>query len=216
MTEYIYLLQTREFINKDEKIYKIGRTCKDNLTRFNQYPKGSKLLFQVICEESKEREKELLIKFREKYIEKKEIGNEYFEGNYNEMIKDIFECIEKEYIQLKKEKDKKERMECYSCGGSGTSYWSDDCYGSCFECCCINCGEFNEECQCKCCEKCETSYMKDEEHKCYLCEKCGKYEKYESRLKEHCKECCNCGKITYTGFLRNNGKCGPCYDGSKI
>jgi hypothetical protein len=128
------------------------------------------------------------------------------------------ECIEKEKIQLKKKKDnfKKDRSKCCACGGSGKSYWSDDCYGSCLECCCINCGEFDDECECKYCKKCESSYMKDEEHKCYLCEKCGKYEQYESWLKDHCKECCNCNKITKIGFLRTNGKCGPCYDGSKL
>ena len=128
------------------------------------------------------------------------------------------ECIEKEKIQLKNKKDnfKKDRSKCCACGGSGTSYWSDDCYGSCLECCCINCGEFDDECECKYCKKCESRYMKDEEHKCYLCEKCGKYEQYESWLKDHCKECCNCNKITKTGFLRTNGKCGPCYDGSKL
>jgi len=128
------------------------------------------------------------------------------------------ECIETEKIQIKKKKDKfkKDRSKCCSCGGSGTSYWSDDCYGSCLECCCINCGEFDDECECKYCKKCESSYMKDEEHKCYLCEKCGKYEKYESLLKDHCKECCNCNKLTTRVCLRTNGKCGPCYDGSKL
>ena len=79
------------------------------------------------------------------------------------------ECIEKDKIQLKKKKDKikKDRSNCCACGGSGTSYWSDDCYGSCLECCCINCGEFDDECECKYCKKCESSYMKNEEHKCY-------------------------------------------------
>lgn len=128
------------------------------------------------------------------------------------------ECIEKEKVQIKKKKDKfkKDRSKCFACGGSGTSYWSDDCYGSCLECCCIDCGEFNDECECKYCKKCESSYMKDEEHKCYLCEKCGKYEKYESWLKDHCKECCNCNKMTRTVCLHTNGKCGSCYYGSKL
>lgn len=84
------------------------------------------------------------------------------------------EYIEKEKIQLKNKKDnfKKDRSKCCACGGSG---WSDDCYGSCLECCCINCGEFDNECECNYCKKCESSYMKDEEHVCYLCEKCGEY-----------------------------------------
>ncbi len=93
MTEYIYLLQTREFFNTNQNIYKIGRTSKENLTRFNQYPKGSKLLFQMICERSNDKEKELLNKFRKKYNEMKDIGNEYFEGDYNEMIDDIYKVL---------------------------------------------------------------------------------------------------------------------------
>lgn len=27
---------------------------------------------------------------------------------------------------------------CMACGGTGVSYWSDDCYGSCLECCGID------------------------------------------------------------------------------
>jgi hypothetical protein len=138
-----------------------------------------------------------------------------FDDNGN--ICNIDSCpFKKEFEKKIKEYEKKikNRSNCCACGGSGTSYWSDDCYGSCLECCCINCGEFDDDCECKYCKKCESSYMKDEEHKCYLCEKCGKYEQDESWLKDHCKECCNCGKITR--FLRTNGKCGPCYDGSKL
>ena len=53
MSNYIYLLQEREFIKTNENIYKIGMTTKLNFERFNQYPKGSVLLFQIICEDSK-------------------------------------------------------------------------------------------------------------------------------------------------------------------
>ena len=52
-----------------------------------------------------------------------------------------------------KNKFKKDRSKCFACGGSGTSYWTDDCYGSCLECCCINCGKFDDECECKYCKK---------------------------------------------------------------
>ena len=49
VTNYIYLLQEREFIKTKENVYKIGRTKKENYKRFHQYPKGSVLLFQMIC-----------------------------------------------------------------------------------------------------------------------------------------------------------------------
>ena len=47
---YIYLLQEREFIKTKEHIYKVGMTKQENHERFNQYPKGSILLFQMICQ----------------------------------------------------------------------------------------------------------------------------------------------------------------------
>ena len=36
-----------------ENIYKIGMSEQENLTRFKQYPKGSKLLLQIILRELK-------------------------------------------------------------------------------------------------------------------------------------------------------------------
>ncbi len=90
MTEYIYLLQEREFIKTNENIYKIGMTKKENLGRFNQYPKGSILLFQMICNDCKNSETQLISIFKDKYIQRKDIGTEYFEGNYRNMIDTIY------------------------------------------------------------------------------------------------------------------------------
>lgn len=53
----------------------------------------------------------------------------------------------KTILKNKKESLKKDRSECSACGGSGISYWSDDCYGSCLECGCIDSGDFNDECK---------------------------------------------------------------------
>ncbi len=43
---------------------------------------------------------------------------------------------------------------CDACRGSGTSYWSDDIYGACLDCCCIDCKKFNWDCKCVKCKKC--------------------------------------------------------------
>ena len=59
---YIYLLQEREFIKTNEKIYKVGKTKQKNLSRFYQYPKGSILLLQMMCDDCS-------------YFEKKNIKN---------------------------------------------------------------------------------------------------------------------------------------------
>ena len=89
MTQYIYLIQTRECKNSDTNIYKIGKTKQDNLLRVNQYPKGSQLLLQQICSDCDVLESLLIKEFKNKYIQKLEYGREYFQGCYNEMIKDI-------------------------------------------------------------------------------------------------------------------------------
>jgi hypothetical protein len=49
---------------------------------------------------------------------------------------------------IRKHEECEECEECPACQGSGTSYWSDGCYGSCLLCSCINCSKFNGECIC--------------------------------------------------------------------
>jgi hypothetical protein len=101
-TNYIYLLQEREFIKTKEPIYKVGMTKKENHERFNQYPKGSVLLFQLICNDCKNIEKHLINIFKEKFIQRKDIGNEYFEGEYKNMIDIIYSTIHNEKKECEK------------------------------------------------------------------------------------------------------------------
>lgn len=93
---YIYLLQEREFIKTDEEIYKMGKTKQENDKRFKQYPKGSKLLLQKICDDCDGKEKTLLAIFKNKFKQRKDIGTEYFEGNYKAMIVEIEKSINKD------------------------------------------------------------------------------------------------------------------------
>jgi len=96
MPEYIYLLKEREFIKTKENIYKVGMTKKENLKRFNQYPKNSILLFQMICNNCKNMENFIIKKFKETFKQRKDIGNEYFEGEYKLMIDIIYLTIKNE------------------------------------------------------------------------------------------------------------------------
>lgn len=96
MSQYIYLLQEREFIKTKEHVYKVGMTKKENHERFNQYPKGSVLLFQIFCNDCKNMEKLVLKKFKETFKQRKDIGNEYFEGEYKVMIDIIYLTIKDE------------------------------------------------------------------------------------------------------------------------
>lgn len=105
MTGYIYLLQEREFIRTNEPIYKIGRTIQEHLKRFNQYPKGSKLILQQICDDCDKKERLLINMFKDKYIQIKDRGFEYFEGNVNDMTRDIYAVIFAEQDQCHKIED---------------------------------------------------------------------------------------------------------------
>ena len=100
---YIYLLQEREFINSNSNIYKIGKTEQENLKRFKNYPNDSKLFLHITCKNCHICEKDILKIFREQFIQKKEIGNEYFEGCYMKMMKIIFSYIENEKDEIQVE-----------------------------------------------------------------------------------------------------------------
>ena len=95
-SQYIYLLQEREFKNLKENIYKVGMTKQKNHKRFNQYPKDSVLLFQMICNNCKNIERLVLEKFKVNFKQRKDIGNEYFEGEYKGMIDIIYLTIKNE------------------------------------------------------------------------------------------------------------------------
>jgi len=113
-SHYIYLLQEREFIKTKENVYKVGRTEKENHSRFNQYPKGSVLLFQMSCNDCKSIERQIINLFKEKFIQRKDIGNEYFEGDFQLMIDIIYSTIRNEtkITDISSDDDKKsENME---------------------------------------------------------------------------------------------------------
>ena len=89
---YVYLLQTRESCEKDEFIFKIGRTNKKQFERFNQYPNGSVLYLQIKCVDCVSLEKHLLKLFSDSFerCERCKIyGSEYFKGDPSLMMQII-------------------------------------------------------------------------------------------------------------------------------
>ena len=92
MNQYVYILICNEQIRLHENIYKIGRTT--NLrTRLRGYPKGSKYLFTQKVDDNKLVEKSLIKKFKEKFIQRLEKGNEYFEGEFKELKCEFEEVV---------------------------------------------------------------------------------------------------------------------------
>jgi hypothetical protein len=96
---YIYLIQEREFIKTKEPIYKIGKSRQEPMKRINQYPKGSICLLHIICKDCDKIETELINIFKKKYEQMKEVGNEYFKGNFYDMIDDIYTYIKDEGLK---------------------------------------------------------------------------------------------------------------------
>lgn len=90
--EYVYLIRTREFKNLNENVYKLGRTINPK-SRFGSYPPGSEINVISKCDNCEEVEKNLLGIFSDKFIIRKDLGNEYFQGNINCMTKEIYKYL---------------------------------------------------------------------------------------------------------------------------
>lgn len=88
--DYIYLLREREFIKTNENIYKIGRTGQCFMARFKQYPKNSKLEMVIGVNNSIVAENVLKKALTKKFIKRKDIGDEYYEGCIKEIKKTVF------------------------------------------------------------------------------------------------------------------------------
>ncbi len=88
--EYVYLLHEREFLNSGRQLYKIGRTSQSPNDRFDDYPKGSCVVFYLRVPDSKATEKAIKAAFKIKFKQDRDIGQEYFEGDVNEMIQTLF------------------------------------------------------------------------------------------------------------------------------
>ena len=84
--QYIYLLRTREFIRLDENIYKIGKTTQEPNNRLKGY---SEIIYIISVKNCHETEQLCINKFKDEYVQKREYGIEYFEGNVKDMIKTI-------------------------------------------------------------------------------------------------------------------------------
>jgi len=93
---YVYMLKTREFINNNESVYKIGKTS-NIVKRLQGYPKGSMYITTLYCNDYHNLEQQIIKSFKKEFIQRKDLGDEYFEGPVNEMVK-VFQQLTKENI----------------------------------------------------------------------------------------------------------------------
>ena len=88
----LYLIHVREFLNKGENVFKVGRT--ENLTqRMSQYPKGSKLLFCMDAIDCRKAENEVISILAQDFKLRRDLGREYIEGDLERIIETIYQYI---------------------------------------------------------------------------------------------------------------------------
>lgn len=94
LTGYIYIAILREFIVLKSPIYKIGFTG-DIIVRMSKYPKGSKVIFCQYVGSARSKEAQVLSHVRAAgFVNRPEIGREYFEGDISRLIGVVKQCIE--------------------------------------------------------------------------------------------------------------------------
>lgn len=88
---YILLMHDRFF--KDKPIYRLSKINMEKITQ-DQINKFN-IIYYETCNNSEYIKKKIMEIFKEKYIHRKDIGEFYFFGNSNDMIKDIQNEISK-------------------------------------------------------------------------------------------------------------------------
>ena len=94
---YIYLIQERENFEKDNNVFKYGRTTQEpnnKINRLQNYKKGSKILLLMECENEKVKsiEKNIKVIFDSKFKRHSD-GYEHYIGDKDEMKKIISTLI---------------------------------------------------------------------------------------------------------------------------
>jgi hypothetical protein len=202
---YIYLLIEREFIKSGESIYKIGRSKRSHkkttlLTqRICEYPKGSKCILCRIVNNCYWAEATIKKVFGQKFINRPDIGTEYFEGDI-ELMKLEFIKIAEEYsvVEGGTHTDDADDYSVFMFGNKINnvvvdSIDDDDYSGFMFEK--KNNKKLPTQINCFCCEKCNASFKTNYDLTRHFNKKipCGKEEKERHDIAN--KTCLYCDVI---------------------
>ena len=102
---YIYLIREREFLLRNEPVFKIGRGAQEADRVINRlakgYKKGSEIWLAIRCPIADYKEVECALKsvFRERFTKHGD-GSEYFIGDPTEMTKLITEVVHKSWSEV--------------------------------------------------------------------------------------------------------------------
>ena len=96
---FVYLIREREFIRLDENVYKLGKTTQLPNSRLQGYPKSSQIVLFIDVFDCHTTEKKLISAFDSLFINRKDIGREYYEGELNAMKRTFFNIIDSEFLE---------------------------------------------------------------------------------------------------------------------
>jgi len=90
------LFHPYQFVVNEQNVFKIGKTKQQNLKRLHNYPRGTILVIQIECINCSIMERRLINLFKKKFIVRRDLGYEYFEGNRTLMQQCIYEEVMRE------------------------------------------------------------------------------------------------------------------------
>ena len=92
--EFIYILKEREFIKCNEPVLKIGRSSR-LVDRIMQYPSGSMVHATGRVRDAKKAEEDVKLTFRGRFLQRRDLGIEYFEGDEDAMVDTFIRMLNK-------------------------------------------------------------------------------------------------------------------------
>ncbi len=93
---FVYLLQEREFCKTNKNIYVLKCTkCNQDISKL-LYPKNSFIWSFTLCKNLVKTKNEISRVFKQKYVQRKDIGDCYFQGDLYNMSGDIYDIILKQ------------------------------------------------------------------------------------------------------------------------
>jgi len=94
---HIYIVKEREFIKTNENIFKIGRS-KNIVNRMPSYPKDSRIYSIIYTPNVNEFEKTMIERFDNLFVNRTDIGREYYECSENEIMSETLILVQNIYI----------------------------------------------------------------------------------------------------------------------
>lgn len=94
---YVYLIREREHIRMEEEVYKLGKTTQEPNSRLAGYPKDSQVILYMDVPDCHKTERTLMSVFDERFINRRDIGREYYEGDLNYMKRTFMDIANAEF-----------------------------------------------------------------------------------------------------------------------